>query len=143
MSSEGTCFQLQYDPSLFCVACSENRDIHFGETLGDQVKGRSQKKLKQLIEIPSVVHVKVHVVSFNMILISSPQRVLTPSCPFRRIFGRYGTGSFSEKANNFNRGSLSMSIESRCFQLQYDPSLISVACSQTELSISEKVSEIR
>ena len=49
-----------------------DRVIHFGETLGDQVKGRSPKKLKLLIEAPNVVHLKVHVLSFNMILISSP-----------------------------------------------------------------------
>ena len=49
-----------------------DRVIHFGETLGDQVKGRSPKKLETLIEVPNVVHVKVHVLSFNMILISSP-----------------------------------------------------------------------
>ena len=71
-----------------------DRVIHFGETLGDQVKGRSPKKLKSLTQIPYVVHVKVkgrlpkkqkslievlyvlqvkeHVLSFNMILISSP-----------------------------------------------------------------------
>ena len=46
--------------------------IHFGETLGDQAKGRSPKKLESLIEVPNVVHVKVDVLSFNMILISSP-----------------------------------------------------------------------
>ena len=44
----------------------------FGETLGDLVKGRSTKKLESLIEVPNVVHVKVHVLSFNMNLISSP-----------------------------------------------------------------------
>ena len=60
-----------------------DRVIHFGETLGDQVKGRSPKKLKSFIEVPNVVHVKVHVLSFNMILTSSPKRVLTPSHPFR------------------------------------------------------------
>ena len=38
-----------------------NRVIHFGETLGDQVKGRSPKKLKSLIEVPNLVHVKVHI----------------------------------------------------------------------------------
>ena len=49
-----------------------DRVIHFGETLGDQVKGRSPKKLKSLREVTNVVHVNVHVLSFNMILISSP-----------------------------------------------------------------------
>ena len=49
-----------------------SRVIHLGETLGYQVKGRSPKKLKSLIEVPNVDHVKVHVLSFNMILIQSP-----------------------------------------------------------------------
>ena len=35
------------------------RVIHFVETLGDQVKGRSPKKLKSLVEVPNVVNVKV------------------------------------------------------------------------------------
>ena len=81
----------------------------------DQVKGRSPIKLESLIEVPNVVHMKVHVLSFNMILISSQLRVLTPSYPFLGKFGREGKGSFSEKAKNFNRGSLSMSCESTCF----------------------------
>ena len=55
--------------------------IHFGETLGYQLKGRSTKKIKSLIEVSNLVHVKVHVLSFNMFLISSPWRVLTPSYP--------------------------------------------------------------
>ena len=46
-----------------------DRVTHVGATLGDQVKGRSPKKLESLIEVPNVVHVKVHVLSFNMILI--------------------------------------------------------------------------
>ena len=49
-----------------------DRVIHFGETLGDQVKGRSPKKLEALIEVPNVDHVKVQILNFNMILISSP-----------------------------------------------------------------------
>ena len=48
-----------------------DRVIHFGEILGDRVKGPSPKKLESLIEVPYVVYVKVHVLSFNMILISS------------------------------------------------------------------------
>ena len=46
--------------------------IHFGETLGDQVKRCSLKNLKSLIEVPNVVYVKVLVLSYYMILISSP-----------------------------------------------------------------------
>ena len=49
-----------------------DRVIHFGETLGDQVKGRSPKKLKSLIDVPNLVHVKVQGLSVNMVLISSP-----------------------------------------------------------------------
>ena len=75
-----------------------DRVIHFGETLGDQVKGRSPKKLKSLIEVPNVVDVKVHVLSFNMIHISSQQRVLTPSYPFLGKFVGYCKWSFTEKA---------------------------------------------
>ena len=59
-----------------------DRVIQFGEALGDQLKGRSPKKLKSLIEVPNVVHVKVHVLSFNMIVISFQKRGLTPSYPF-------------------------------------------------------------
>ena len=44
---------------------------------------RSPIKLKSLIEVPCVVDVKVHVLSFNMILVSSPYFVPTPSYPFR------------------------------------------------------------
>ena len=51
--------------------------------MGDQVKGRSPKKLESLIEVPNVVHRTVHVLSFNMILISSPSPLLTPSYPIR------------------------------------------------------------
>ena len=69
-----------------------DRVIHFGETLGDQVKGRSPKKLKSLNEVPNLVHVKVHVLNFSMILISSPYGVLTPSYPFRGSLGDQGKG---------------------------------------------------
>ena len=67
-----------------------DRVIRFLETLGDQVKGRSPKKLKSLIKVPNLVHVKVHVLSFYIILISSPYRVLTPSYPFRQDLGDKG-----------------------------------------------------
>ena len=55
MSSESTFSHLS---SVFL-----HRVIHFLENLGDNVKGRSPKKLELLIEVPSVVHVKVHVLS--------------------------------------------------------------------------------
>ena len=83
--------------------------------MGGQVKGRSPKKLESLNDVPKVVQTKVHVLSFNMILVSSPERVPRPSYPFRKNFGRSGKGSFTGKAKNFNRGFLSMSSESTCF----------------------------
>ena len=46
-----------------------DRVIHFGENLGDEVNGRSPKKLKSFKELPYVSQVKEHVLSFNRILI--------------------------------------------------------------------------
>ena len=71
-----------------------DRVIHFGETLGDQVKGHSPGSL---IEVRNVVHVKVHVLSLNMILISTPYRVLTPSYPFRKDMGDQVKGRSPKK----------------------------------------------
>ena len=48
------------------------RVIHFAGILEDQVKDRSPKKLKLLIELPYVAHLKVQILSFNKNLISSP-----------------------------------------------------------------------
>ena len=48
-----------------------DRVIHFGETLGDQLTGRSPEKVESFIEVPNVVHVNVYVLSFNILLISS------------------------------------------------------------------------
>ena len=59
-----------------------------------------------------------------------------PSYPFRRIFGRSGKASFTEKATIVNWGSQCSSRERTGSNLQYDPYLISVAFSYTELSIS-------
>ena len=92
-----------------------DRVIHFGETLGEQVKDRSPNRVESLIEVPNVVHVKVHVPSFNMILSSTPSSVLTLNYRFLQNVVANGKGSFSEKAQCFNRGSLSMSSESTCF----------------------------
>ena len=47
------------------------RVIHSGGSFGDQVKGRSPKKLKSIIEVQYVALVKVHVLSFNMMLMIS------------------------------------------------------------------------
>ena len=49
-----------------------DRVIHFGKNLGDQGKCYSPKKLRSLIEVTNVAHLKVQVVSFNMNLIFSP-----------------------------------------------------------------------
>ena len=130
---------------------------------------RSPKKLKFFIEDPYVVDVKVHVLSFNMILISSPQLVPTPnkipnvahlrvqavslnlnlvsspqsvpkpSYTFRYKFGRSGKGSFTERAKIVDRGSICSAPECAGSQLQCEPFLFSVACSYTQLSISGKL----
>ena len=48
-----------------------DRVNHFRINLGDQGMCRSPKDLKSLNEVPYIVDVKVHVLSYNMILISS------------------------------------------------------------------------
>ena len=106
-----------------------DRVVHCGKKLGKQVKGRSQKKIKFLIPVPYVAHLIVQILSFNMNLISSPYRVPRPSYPFRGKFGRSGEGSFTEKAKIFDSGSVCIDSERTCSKLQYDPYLISVACS--------------
>ena len=117
--------------SLFLV-----RVIQFGETLGDQLKCRSSKKLNILKQYTSVLQLYVPVFRLKMILLSYPWRVPKPSNPIRRNFGRSGKGLFTEKAKIVNWGSQCSPPESTCSKLQYDPYLISVACSYTELSIS-------
>ena len=111
--------------------------------MGDQEKGRSPKKLKSLMDVPIVAHLKVQVPSFNMNLIFSPKRIPRPSYPFGEKLGRSGKGSFTEKAKIVDRSFLCSAPESTGSKLQYDPYLISVACSYTELSISGKIWEIR
>ena len=65
-----------------------DRVILFGETLGDQVKASSPKKLKSLIEVPNVVHVKERILNLNTIFVSSQYRVPTSSYVFVGKFGR-------------------------------------------------------
>ena len=77
-----------------------NRVIHFEKILGDQGKCRSQEKLKSLIEVPYVVHVKVHVL-----------------------------GSHTENAKILDRGSLCSTHESTGSKLHHEPYLFPVACS--------------
>ena len=115
----------------------------FRVNLGDHVNGRSQKNLKSLIEVPYVAHMKVQVLSFNMNLFSSLQRVLRPSFPFLEKFGRSGKMSFTEKAKIVDRGSICCAPESTVSKLQCNPFRFSVACSQPKLSISVGIWEIR
>ena len=157
MSSESTCFQLQRDPSLISVAqvLVFNKNLFsspqrvprpsypFPKTFGDLVKFLTPKKLKSLIENPYIAYLKVQVVSFNMNLIFSPQRVPRPGYPFRYKFGRSGKGLFSEKAKIRDRGSICSATKISSSNPQYEPFLFSVACSQTELPISGKIQEIR
>ena len=106
-----------------------DRVVHFGKNLGEQVKGRSPKKLKLLIADPYVAHLILQVLSFNVNPISYPYRVPRQSYPFRGKFARSGKGSFTEKANIVDRVSVCIVSERTCSKLQYDPYLISVACS--------------
>ena len=124
--------------------------------MGDQGKCRSQKKLKWLIEIPYVVHVKVHVLyrvvhrkheSTGSNLQHEPY-LFSVGCSQTKLsisvkIWVSGKGSFAERAKNVDRGSLCSALESIGSKLQYEPYLFSVAISQTRLSISVKVCEIR
>ena len=103
--------------------------IHFGKNLGDQVKDPSPIKLKLLLEVPYVAHLKVQVVIFNMNLFSSPERVPRPSYPFREKIGRSRQMLFTVKAKIVDRGYQSCVLENTGCKLQYDTYLISVACS--------------
>ena len=76
--------------------------IHFGKNFGDQVKDRSPKKVKSLIEVPYVELLKVQFLSFNMNLFSSPKRVPRASYPFQDRFRRSGKVSFTEEAKIVN-----------------------------------------
>ena len=40
--------------------------IHFGKNFADQVKDRSPKNLRLLIEVPYVAHLKIQVLIFNI-----------------------------------------------------------------------------
>ena len=115
----------------------------FGECLGDEENCRSPKKLKSLIEVPYVAHLKLQVLNFNMNLIFSPQRVHRPSYPFPGKFGRSGKGSFTEKANIIDKGSQCSTLESTGCKLESEPCLFSVECSQTKLYISANIWENR
>ena len=93
------------------------------------MKGRSPKKLKSLIEVLYVLQVKEHVLSFNMILNTSPQCVPRLNYPFPGKFGRSGKGSFTEKAKIVDRGSQCSALEITGCKLESEPCLFSVECS--------------
>ena len=105
-----------------------DRVIHFGEILGDQDKGRSPKKLKSLMDVPNVAHLKVQVLSFNMNLISSPKRIPRPSYPIGGKLLRSGKGSFTEKAKVVDRSSLCSAAVSTGSKLQYEQCFFSLGC---------------
>ena len=92
--------------------------IHFSKNFGDQVKGHFPKNLKWLIEVPYVALLKIQVLSVNMNLIYSPERVPGPSYPFLDKFRRSGNASFTEKAKIVDRGSLCSALESTGSKLQ-------------------------
>ena len=52
--------------------CVPRLSCPFRGTFGELAKGRSPEKLKSFKELPYVLQVKEHVLSFNMILISFP-----------------------------------------------------------------------
>ena len=95
-----------------------DRVIHFGETLSDQVKGRSPKKLKWLMGVPNLVHLILHVLSFNMTFPSSSERVPRPSFPFQRSFGIQVKGWTPEKPKTVNGGSHGGPHEGPCLKVQ-------------------------
>ena len=74
----------------------------FRRNFGRSGEGSFSEKPKNSMEVPQVCQVKVHVFSFNTIILSSPERVPSPSNPFRRYFGRSGKGSFTEEAKIVN-----------------------------------------
>ena len=91
--------------------------------------GRLPKKLKSLIEVPCVFQVKIQILSFNMILISSPQRVPRLSYPLPGKFGRSGKRSFTKKAKIVDRGLQCSALESTGCKLESEACLFSVECS--------------
>ena len=106
-----------------------DRVIHFGEILGDQEKGRSPKKIKSLVDVPNVAHLKVQVLSFNMSIISSPKRIPRPNYSFGGKLGRSGKVSFTKKAKIVDRSFLCSAPERTGCKLQYEQCLFSVGCS--------------
>ena len=97
------------------------------KNFGNQVKVHSPKKIKSLVKVPYVAHLKIQVVSLKMNLFYFPLRDPRPSYPFRENVGRSDKGSFADKAKIVDRGSLCSPLESTSSKLQYEPYLFSVA----------------
>ena len=72
-----------------------------------------------LIDVTNEAHLKVDILSYNMILISSPWRVPRLSCAFWEKLGRTGKVSFTKQAKIVDRDSLSSAPENTRSELQY------------------------
>ena len=70
-TAESTGSNVQYEPYLFSVACSKT-ELSISGKFGRSGKGSFSKKLKSFKELPYILQVKEHVLSFYMILISLP-----------------------------------------------------------------------
>ena len=124
-----------------------------GKYLGEQVKGRSPKDLKSLIEVPYVALLNVQALSFNVNLSLFRSVFLDRVIHFVKNLGDQGKcrsqkklkslmevpyevhvkvqvlGSYTEKTKIVDRGSLCSAHESTGSKLQHEPYLFSVACS--------------
>ena len=69
---ESTGCKLESEPCLFSRRVFLDQVIHFGKYLGVQVKDRSPKEPKSLIEVPYVALLNVQNLSFNVNLFTSP-----------------------------------------------------------------------
>ena len=96
----------------------QDRVIHFGKNLGDQGKCRSTKKLKSLIEVPYVAHLKEQSSEHKCEPFLCSVACSKTELSFRENIGRSGEGSFAEKAKIVGRSSLGSALESAVFKLQ-------------------------
>ena len=65
--------------------------------MGDQVKGHSPKKIKSLIEVPYLAHLKVQVLSFNMTLSFLRSVFIDPVIHFGKNLGDQVKSHFPKK----------------------------------------------
>ena len=84
--------------------------------------------LKSLVRVRYVAHLKVQVLIYNMILISSLWLVLRLSYQFREIFGVQVKGRSPKEQKLMIEVPISAPESTGC-KLLYDPYLISVSCS--------------